>query len=93
MQLSGLLPGAWVGMDSLWFLYRIASSTLFGRVTVGQGSASGPTTGCSDSILLPVVWMVMTPTKFLGRLLPDHWVGPFVVRDGPDHDFEWLELC
>jgi len=89
----GLVPGAWVGMDPVWFLYGIASSTSFCRVTVGQRSASGPTTGCFDSILLPIVWMGVTPTKFLGGLLPDHWVSLFVVRDGSDHGFEWLELC
>ena len=59
-----------------------ASSTLFSRVAPGEESASGSTVGSSDSRPLSGVWMGVTLTRFLGRLLPSYWMSTLGCRTG-----------
>lgn len=48
-QLTGVLPGAWMGMDPVWCLVDgMASSPWFSGVALGHGSFSGSTIGFSD---------------------------------------------
>lgn len=72
----------WVWILSGLWVNGTAANTLFQRVALNQGSTSGSTFGSSKSNPITRHIVDVAPTRSLGRLLPGHWIGPWMESAG-----------